>query len=96
MSFICIMFKLKITDRCLTFVFYMFLVSAFFALGSSLYDKYTGHAKEIDFSSVYTFIFFAFFTRYQYAIQYWLQKAERINNEERKRHLAQENMNNGQ
>ncbi|WP_249451934.1 MULTISPECIES: hypothetical protein [Acinetobacter] len=46
-----------------------------------------GYSESIDMGPTFTFMFFAFFSKYQYAIQYWLSKLEITNTQERNRQL---------
>lgn len=81
------MLNLKITDRCLTVIFYLFFALGVFSMGLAVYEKCVGEAANIEFESAYTFIFFALFAKYNYAIQCWLNNVNKINNEERRRQL---------
>ena len=81
------MLSLKITDRCLTILFYLFLVLAVVSILGEIYENFTDVGNRIDLRSTYTFIVFAFLAKYQYAIQYWLRKIDKVNVEERKRQL---------
>lgn len=65
----------------------MFWLFAMGSIGLALYNKYMGYSQSIDMGSTFTFMFFAFFAKYQYAIQYWLSKLEIINTQERNRQL---------
>lgn len=82
------MFNLTITDRCLTLIFYIFLGLALFALGIQFYEKIFSNRQNIDLTTPFNFIFWAFFAKYNYAIQYFLKKIALINNEERNRQLT--------
>ncbi|WP_436897607.1 hypothetical protein [Acinetobacter gyllenbergii] len=88
MSFIYNMLNLKITDRCLNFLFYIFLVAGFFAIGIELKNFLRVDDKQIELKPAFTFLFWAFFAKYFYAIQYWLKKLDSINSEERSRQLS--------
>lgn len=46
-----------------------------------------GYSDSIDIGPTFTFMFFAFFAKYQYAIQYWLNRLEIINTQEREKQL---------
>jgi len=65
----------------------MFSLLAICSICLALYNKYMGYSESIDIGHTFTFIFFAFFSKYQYAIQYWLSKLEIINTQEREKHL---------
>ena len=82
--------KLKITDRDISCLYYLFLICAFCSLGSELYEKFFIAKRTMDLSSFYTFLFFALLTRYYYAIVYLLIKLEGINQQERQRQLDRE------
>ena len=81
------MLKGKRFDNFLKLSTYMFLLLAIGSIGVTLYEKYMGYAESIDMGPTFTFMFFAFFAKYQYAIQYWLSKLETINTQERNRQL---------
>lgn len=81
------MFKGKSFDNFLKLSAYMFWLLAIWSVGLTLYDKYMGYSESIDMGPTLTFMFFTFFTKYQYAIQYWLSKLEMINTQERNRQL---------
>ncbi|MEG2053245.1 MAG: hypothetical protein RRZ92_04810 [Bacilli bacterium] len=53
-----------------------------------------GYSESIDMGPTFTFMFFAFFAKYQYAIQYWLSKLEIINTQERNRQLQIDSVEN--
>lgn len=80
-------FKGKLFDNFLKVSFYLFWLLAILAISVALYDKYMGHANNVELKPALTFLFFAFFAKYQYAIQYGLNQLEVINNKERKRQL---------
>lgn len=81
------MFKGKSFDNFLRLSFFIFMVLTFLSLGQSIYDRVTGEAEQIVLKPALTFMFFAFFAKYQYAFQYWAKRLERINEEERQRQL---------
>jgi len=81
------MFKGKSFDNFLKLSTYMFWLLTMWSIGMALYNKYMGHSENIDMGPTFTFMFFAFFSKYQYAIQYWLSQLETINTQERTRQL---------
>ncbi|WP_327858566.1 hypothetical protein [Acinetobacter guillouiae] len=81
------MFKGKSFDNFLKFSFFMFMVLTFCALGMAIYEKFIGQADKIVLGPALTFMFFAFFAKYQYAIQYWGKRLNLINEGERQRQL---------
>ncbi len=81
------MFKGKSFDNLLKLSTYMFWLLTMWSIGMALYDKYMGYSESIDMGPTFTFMFFAFFSKYQYAIQYWLSKLEITNTQERNRQL---------
>ena len=48
--------KLKITDRDISCLYYLFLICAFCSLGSELYEKFFIAKRTMDLSSFYTFV----------------------------------------
>lgn len=82
--------KLKITDRDISCLYYLFLICAFCSFGAEVYEKLFVGKVTINLSSFYTFLFFALITRYYYAIIYLLIKLEGINQQERQRQLDRE------
>ncbi|MPW45269.1 hypothetical protein [Acinetobacter guerrae] len=82
--------KLKVTDRDITCLYYLFLICAFCSFGAEVYEKLFIGKVTINLSSFYTFLFFALITRYYYAIIYLLIKLECINQQERQKQLSQE------
>lgn len=72
----------------------MFWLFAMWSIGLALYNKYMGYSESIDMGPTFTFMFFAFFAKYQYAIQYWLSKLEIINTQERNRQLQIDSVEN--
>lgn len=84
------MFKGKSFDNFLKLSTYMFWLLTMWSIGMALYNKYMGYSESIDMGSTFTFMFFAFFSKYQYAIQYWLSKLEIINTQERNRQLQRD------
>lgn len=80
-------FKDKIFDNILKLSFYLFSILAVFSMSVTLYDKYMGYTSSIELKPALIFLFFAFFAKYQYAIQYGLNRLEIINNKERHRQL---------
>lgn len=81
------MFKGKSFDNFLKLSAYMLWLLAIWSISLILYDKYMGYSESIDMRPTFTFIFFAFFAKYQYTIQYWLNKLETINTQEREKQL---------
>ncbi len=79
------MLNLKITDRCLIFSFYLFLTLALFSLTVEIKDYLLEIDGKIKLKPFFTFLFLAFFAKYNYAIQNWLKKLYAINNEEKSR-----------
>jgi len=81
------MFKGKSFDNFLKLSTYMFWLLTIWSIGMALYNKYMGYSDSIDIGPTFTFMFFAFFAKYQYAIQYWLNRLEIINTQEREKQL---------
>lgn len=88
------MFTGKSFDNFLKLSTYMFWLLAICSIGLTLYEKYMGHSESIDIGPTFTFMFFAFFAQYQYAIQYWLSKLEIINTQERNKKLQIDSVEN--
>ncbi|TCM65060.1 hypothetical protein EC844_11623 [Acinetobacter calcoaceticus] len=82
------MFKGKSFDNVLKLSTYMFWLLAICSIGLTLYNKYMGYSESLDMKPTFTFMFFALFAKYQYAIQYWLNKLETINTKERDKKLS--------
>jgi hypothetical protein len=83
------MFKGKIFDSFLKVSHYSFSALALCAIAVAIYEKAAGQAESIVLMPALNFMFFSFFAKYNYAIQYWINQLERINNEERSRQLGQ-------
>ena len=81
------MFKGKRFDNFLRLSFFMFMILTFLSLGQSIYDRMIGETEQIVLKPTLTFMFFAFFAKYQYAIQYWAKRLEFVNEGERQRQL---------
>lgn len=81
------MFKGKPFDRFLKLSSFLFMLLTLFSIGVAIYEKYMGHAETIELRSAFVFMFFTFLAKYNYAIQYWMQRLEDINHAERKRQL---------
>jgi hypothetical protein len=84
------MFQGKSFDNFLRLSFFMFMSLTFLSLGQSIYDRITGEVEQIILKPALTFMFFAFFSKYQYAVQYWAKRLELINEGERQRRLRLE------
>lgn len=84
------MFKGKNFDNFLKASVYIFSLLAFVSIVIAIYNKYMGYSEHIEIGSTCTFIFFAFFAKYQYAIQFWLEKLEKINTAQRNKQLLRE------
>lgn len=82
------MLKGKGFDNLLKFSTFFFWLLALWSICLSLYNLYTGYSKNVEIGTTLTFMFFAFLSKYQYAIQYWLNKLEIINKQERERQLG--------
>lgn len=85
--------KLKLRDKDIRFLYYLFATMMIISLLAACYARLFQNAETLDFSAFYTFFFLMMLTRYFYAIQYAIEKIERINQRERQHQLDLEAKN---
>lgn len=86
--------KAKNFDQSLKFVFYFFLLLAFWAISAAIYDKIMSFSNSLQLAPTFTFLFFAFFSKYYYTFIYWSKQVEQMKNEEQQLHRNDQDQNN--
>lgn len=85
--------KLKLRDKDIRFLYFFFATMMIISLFAVCYAGLFQNVAKLNLSAFYTFLFFTLFTRYFYAIQYAIEKIERINQRERQHQLDLEARN---